>query len=90
MAFDFEYDVVFDHATVLDVDAGEVSFVRVLDAGLAPLAEFPLADLGDNSVQTVGAPVFGVRRIEIHLGGSGALAEIVACPDSGKGPGAPQ
>ena len=80
ITFEIGYDALFVSATVLDVDAGETSFFEVYDASDALIAVVPLAALGDNSSQTVTPGLYGARRIELHLSGSGALAELRTCP----------
>lgn len=80
LAIDFDVDIDFRSATVMDVDGNEVSFIQLFDAAGLLVGSFPLANLGDNSVQTVGSPVMGVRRFELHLGGSGALVTVDYCP----------
>ena len=82
LVIDFMMDVQFRSADVIDVDFGEVSFLEAYDADGLLLATFPLEQLGDNSVQTVVSDLFAdVRRLELHLGGSGALANLVFCPE---------
>jgi hypothetical protein len=81
MFFDFEEDVIFQSATVLDIDTNENSFFVLRNEFNASLSVIPLAPLGDNSSQTVESFVEGVRRIELHLSGSGALAELLICPE---------
>jgi hypothetical protein len=76
----YGYDVTVESATVLDVDTNETSFFELYDAADALVATVPLAALGDNSSQTVTPGVSGVRRVELHLGGSGALAALETCP----------
>jgi hypothetical protein len=77
--FDYEFEVRFESATVLDIDDVNPSFFEAFDKDGASLGIVPLANLGDNSSQTVAVGLDGVRRIELHLGGSGALAEMRVC-----------
>jgi hypothetical protein len=79
--FAWEYDVEIKHVTLLDVDGLEVGFVRCFDVADNVLETLPLAILGNNSSQTIEMNAGGVRRLEVHLGGSGALAELCFCPD---------
>ena len=81
MTLTFGYDFTFESATVLDVDGNESSFILVFDEGNNLLAQFNLANLGDNSVQTVNASVANARRVELHLGGSGALTRFSGCTE---------
>ena len=81
MTIDFAYDVIFSSATVIDVDAGERSFLAFYDADGWFLGRVLLDDLGDNSVQTVTPGFGGVRRVVLDLGGSSALAGFEFCRD---------
>lgn len=87
ISLQFSYDWTFQSATVLDVDGNESSSIALYDAGGNLLAQLKLANLGDNSSQTVNTDVPNVRRFELVLGGSGALAELVGCPEFGATPG---
>lgn len=66
---------------VLDVDANEFSWIELYDSEDNLLWMFPLQQLGDNSFQEVPIDVMGVRRMQLHLTGSGALTGIEFCPD---------
>lgn len=81
LVFEFEYDVLFQAATVIDIDANETAWFDLYDGEGAYLGVVPLVPLGDNSVQTVDPAIAGVRRIELWLSGSGALADLVFCRD---------
>jgi hypothetical protein len=81
MTFDFQYDVVFQSATVIDIDVGEQSFFTLYDANGRTIGFVPLAELGDNSVQTVTPAIGGARKVVLELGGSGALAGFEFCHD---------
>ena len=83
MIFDFDTDVVFHSATVLDIDNSEPSFFEAYDSDGILIGSIPLANLGDNSIQTVYPEFLNVRRVELHLGGSGALVDLVFCRDAG-------
>lgn len=73
--------VRFLGATVIDVDVNEVSFFEVfLSDGSGNSVIVPLVSLGGNSVQTLETDIGPTQRVELHLGGSGGLAEIVVCP----------
>ncbi|WP_145063380.1 hypothetical protein [Engelhardtia mirabilis] len=76
LTIDFVTNTVrFRSATVIDVDDDGASFVRVYDDLTGAPHDFPLANLGDNSVQTVMGDL-PTRQVELHLAGSGALAEL--------------
>ena len=79
ITFDYEFEVLFESATVLDIDDVNPSFFESFDKDGLSLGITPLAVLGDNSSQTVTPELDGVRKIELHLGGSGALAEMRVC-----------
>jgi len=85
--FDFDRDITFWGGTVLDVDGTERDAFRVYDGSGTLLASLDLENLGDNSVQRVAldTPVSGVRRVELVLGGSGAVTRLRWCPDDAGG-----
>ena len=70
-------NTIFQGVTVIDLDDGGGSFVRVYDDLTGQPTDFPLSDAGDNGV-TVFDTDSGIetRNIELHLEGSGALAEL--------------
>lgn len=76
----FDFDVFFESATVVDIDETEAAWFDVYGTR-GFLGTFPLHSLGDNSVETVRPAIHGVRRIELNLTGSGALAELLYCRD---------
>ena len=73
-------DIYFQSATVVDIDTNESAFLRVIPNTGSPV-DLPLAALGNNSVQTLSAVIGPARQIELHLSGSGALAELRICSD---------
>lgn len=79
ITFDYDFEVLFESATVLDIDDVNASYFEAFDKDGLSLGIVPLANLGDNSSQTVTADIDGVRKVELHLGGSGALAEMRVC-----------
>ncbi len=85
----FDEDRTFQSATVLDIDASETAVIDLYDAGDFLLASFPLSSLGNGSVETVFGDVSGVRTLELVLSGSGALVDVVACPEDDGTPGTP-
>lgn len=74
-------DVFFESVTVIDVDDGEVSSVRVFDDSIHDWVEIPFADFGNNGVQTVASSIGPTRSIEVHFGGSAAVLELRICSD---------
>ena len=75
----FDIPVIFEQATVLDVeDLG--SFWRFYDSANNLLLTVPLAAAGDNSVQTINPNIAGVSRAELELETSGAITDLVFCP----------
>jgi hypothetical protein len=83
MTIDFKYDVVFQSATVIDVNRSQRSFFTLYDAAGRVVGHVPLIDLGDNAVLTVAPGVPGVRKVVLDLGGTGALAGFEFCRDMG-------
>ncbi len=89
IVIDFDFDVTWRSAQVVDVDGGEVSFFKAEDANGNLLGLFPLLIGPDGAIQTVTTGISGVRRIKLNLGGDGALVSLDYCadahPDSGQG-----
>jgi hypothetical protein len=90
LSFEFEYQVVFESATVLDVDLAESSSVDLWRrhchdqcALYVLVATLPLARLGDNSLQTLTEVVPGIERIDFVFDGSTALAGFSFHRDEG-------
>lgn len=90
MSFEFEYDMVFESASVLDVDRGESSYLELWskhsDGSCALydlVATLPLRQLGDNSFQTLYETVPGVRRVDFVLNGSTAVTGFSFHRDEG-------
>ena len=77
----FDFDVTLESATVIDIDSNELAWFELYNGRGAPLGLYPLSSLGDNSVETILPAVNGVRRIELHMTGSGALADLQYCRD---------
>lgn len=88
ITFDFDEDVTFLGTSVLDVDGTERDVFEFFNsAGDRIGRPLEIGSLGDNSVQFLSPaePIRGVRRININLTGSGALARLRWCPDSNAG-----
>lgn len=87
LVFDFDQDMRWFGATVVDIDDGGPSFFDLFDSGGGLLSHIPLPNLGNDSAQTIdlATPVSGVRKAVLHLGGSGGLAEMLFCPVSQTG-----
>ena len=81
MTFQYISDVVFQSAKVLDIDTNESGMISFYDEFDNFITSLAMAPLGDNSVQTLAEEIRGVRRIEVFLSGSGALADLEVCPD---------
>ncbi|QDV09920.1 hypothetical protein Poly30_54810 [Planctomycetes bacterium Poly30] len=79
---DFSTCVTLESGTVLDIDSAEPDcFFEAFDENGLSLGTWPLAQIGDNSIQTIdfgGLPL--VRRLELTLCASGALTDLVYCP----------
>lgn len=94
ITFDFVEGADVDSLTVVDIDDASLSEIRVTQDGGA-VTTFPLVDVGDNGVQTINIRLTMVTKLELDLGGSGALAEVMLLPcpiiaDFNEGPlGAP-
>ena len=91
LTLEFEYAVVFESVTVLDVDLRESSRVDLWSrhshgqcALFDLVASLPLARLGDNSLQTLTEVVPGIERIEFVFEGSTALAGFSFHRDEGR------
>lgn len=82
IVMDFDFDVTWRSARVVDVDQSEVSFFRAHDADGNLLGHFPLTVGADGSVQVVAPDLSGVRRIRLNLGGDGALLDLDYCADA--------
>lgn len=83
LVVEFEDPVRWDGATVLDIDFDESATFFAFDSDGDLITAVPVPPMGDGSVQTVlPPPVEGVQRLELHLSSSGALGEILLCPDS--------
>lgn len=84
---EFSFCVTLRSGTVLDIDHAEPNcFFEAFDEFGGSLGTFPVAEVGDNSIQVIDfGGLENVRRLELTLCSSGALAELVYCPtpDSG-------
>jgi hypothetical protein len=80
--FDFAAPYRMCSATVVDIDEMEQAELRFYIGAAMALEVIPLVSLGDNSVQTLFFDKRDVRRFELVLSGSGALAHLgmVPCP----------
>ena len=80
--FDFSVCTTLGSATVLDIDTAEPDcFFEAFDENGLSLGTWPLAQLGDNSIQTIDfGGVEQVRRLELTICASGALVDLVYCP----------
>ncbi|MCB1054930.1 MAG: carboxypeptidase regulatory-like domain-containing protein, partial [Acidobacteria bacterium] len=81
ITFDFDQAVNVDSLTLVDVDGNENAMVFAFDGDGALVAQAGMLNLGDNSVQKVVLDAVGVRRLEVHFPGSGAIAEVVFCKE---------
>ncbi len=77
----WDFDVTFIRTRVLDVDGGEVDFLRLYDASNNQIFSELIPDAPDGAVQRITPNVSGVRRAVLELGGSGALSRVIYCPD---------
>jgi len=79
--FDFDADVHVEDLTFIDVDGLEQSYVQGIDANNVVVGTVMLANLGDNSRQTIDIDLDNVRRFKVHFGGSGSVAGFCFCSD---------
>ncbi len=82
---DFSVCSRLESATVLDIDSTEPDcFFEAFDINGVSLGQWPLAQMGDNSIQTVD---FGgvelVRKLQLTICASGALVDVTYCPTPG-------
>ena len=81
LIFTFDQPVNVYQVQILDIDEGTPATLTAFDAGNHVIGAVGMANsLGDNSFQTVTLGASGVRRLEIHFPGSGAVGGIVFCP----------
>ncbi|MFT6107870.1 MAG: hypothetical protein ACJA2W_000779 [Planctomycetota bacterium] len=82
MRLDFTEPYRMCSATIIDIDDNGLSELRFYVGAAMTLETIPLVNLGDNSVQTLTFDKRDVRRFELALAGSGALARLgmVPCP----------
>ena len=80
----FDQDIDFYGATVIDIDSNESALFRLRDEFGNFIADINLSSPGDNSVQELAltVPYRGVRKVELHLGNSGALSRLRWCPSA--------
>jgi hypothetical protein len=79
MFFDFDFPVLIEDLTFIDVDGLESSWVQGIDENNQVVGTVPLANLGDNSRQTITIKLPNVTRFKVHLGGSGSVAGFCVC-----------
>lgn len=82
MNFLFTRPTLLQSAAVLDIDQYEAGTqFRAYNSADALIGVFPVTPLGENSVSEVDfGNLFGVKRLELFLAGSGALADLKFCP----------
>lgn len=68
-------------AKLLDIEIPESTWIELFDSSNAMIGWIPVLALGDNSLIEVPLFTQGVRRFEVHFGGSGGLAGLEFCPD---------
>ena len=84
LIFTFDVDVRVDAVQILDIDEGMAGSVTAFDEDGMTVGSAGMANnLGNNSVQKVALGATGVRRLEVHFPGSGAVAGIVFCAPGG-------
>jgi len=68
-------------AKLIDIEIPESTWIELFDSSNVLIDVIPVMALGDNSVVEVPLLAQGVRRFEVHFGGSGGLAGLKFCPD---------
>ncbi len=82
LTFTFDDPTFVVGLEILDIDDNETcGTVTALDEGGVEIASLPLANLGDNSFQSLGLGIGAVKKLEVYLQGSGAVARILSCDD---------
>jgi hypothetical protein len=83
LQFRFDTAVEFTGAKILDVDGTEKDSFNLYDENDNLILSVPIPFMGDNSVQTLtlNPPIPGVHRAELILGGSGAVTQMIYCPE---------
>ncbi len=80
LIFTFTSPVRVDALEILDIEESGGT-VTAFDGGGAVVGSAPVQVRGNNSYQVVTLAATGVRRLEVHFAGSGALASIRFCID---------
>lgn len=80
LLFSFANPTQIDSVTVVDIDDAGLSEIRVTQVGVPGVTTYPLVDVGDNGVQTVILRLEGIVTMDVDLGGSGAIGEIMLAP----------
>jgi len=84
MRFEFDHDVVFHSVKLLDLDEVGADTLRFYDADGALITSLLIPNAADGSVQTMTPHVHGVRTAVLELFGSGAVSNLMFCPDHGE------
>lgn len=77
LVFGFTGPSTVTSMTIVDIDGNNSSYVELQTVN--GTVSFPLADLGDNSVQTLMINTSGVTQMTVHFGGSGGIGEMNIC-----------
>ncbi|MEM7246799.1 MAG: FG-GAP-like repeat-containing protein [Acidobacteriota bacterium] len=82
VTFTYDEEVLFHSVGILDADLDEPGgWVRAYESTGILLAEAVIEPLGNNSHQVLDLSAPGVRTLEVHLAGSGALT-FISCLDN--------
>ena len=74
--FDFDTPQAIYSLQLVDINSWN-GLIRVRDINGNWLADYPTMPMGDNSVQTIIIDTNNVGRLEVHIHGSGGLANII-------------
>jgi hypothetical protein len=78
LTFTFNAAIQMDEVHLLDIDSSG-SYIKLYGANGMVLKNVAIPNRGDNSFQVVALNATAVRKMEIVLAGSGAVAAIVSC-----------
>ncbi|WP_253155892.1 RHS repeat-associated core domain-containing protein [Stieleria tagensis] len=81
LIFTFDTPVGLDEVSILDLDTNEASTITFFDSANHVINTLPIIGRGDNSLVTIALDTDDVARMEIELGGSGGVSELVFCRD---------
>ena len=83
ITFTFDEPKRIDQVLTLDYDDPNQSYVKAFSDvdGNSQIKHINMTYLGENSFEAMEIDAIGVRRLDIHLGGSGGIPAIVFCAE---------